>query len=68
MNAAEEPFPGSPDDMMNTVAALRAQNAELVAALVRARDELESWYDAKNVLATISAALAAAGHKQGSGE
>jgi hypothetical protein len=42
---------------------LRAQNAQLVAALKEARDELESWYDAKNVLATINAALAAAGHK-----
>jgi hypothetical protein len=42
--------------------------AELVAALEKARDELESWYDAKNVLATINAALAAAGHKQGGGD
>jgi hypothetical protein len=49
-------------------ASLRAQNAKLVAALEKARDELESWYDAKNVLATINAALAAAGHKQGGGD
>ena len=29
----EEPFPGSPDDMMNTTAALRARVAKLEAAL-----------------------------------
>ena len=28
----EEPFPGSPDDMMNTTAALRAQTAGLEAS------------------------------------
>jgi hypothetical protein len=50
-------------------AVLRASGyAELVAALEKARDELESWYDAKNVLATINAALAAAGHKRESGK
>jgi hypothetical protein len=50
-------------------AVLRASGyAELVAALKEARDELESWYDAKNVLATINAALAAAGHKRESGK
>jgi hypothetical protein len=53
----------------NAIAVLRASGyAELVAALEKARDELESWYDAKNVLATINAALAAAGHKQGGGD
>ena len=29
----EEPFPGSPDDTMNTIAALRARVAKLEAAL-----------------------------------
>ena len=29
----EEPFPGSPDDMMNAIAALRARVAQLEAAL-----------------------------------
>ena len=29
----EEPFPGSPDDMMNTIAALRARVAKLEGAL-----------------------------------
>jgi hypothetical protein len=29
----EEPFPGSSDDMMNTIAALRARVAKLEAAL-----------------------------------
>ena len=29
----EEPFPGSPDDVMNTIDALRARVAELEAAL-----------------------------------
>ena len=28
-----EPFPGSPDDMMNTIAELRARVAKLEAAL-----------------------------------
>ena len=31
----EEPFPGSPDDTMNTIAALRARVAKLEAALKR---------------------------------
>ena len=31
----EEPFPGSPDDMMNTTAALRARVAKLEAALTK---------------------------------
>ena len=29
----DEPFPGSPDDMMNQIAALRAENAQLKEAL-----------------------------------
>lgn len=40
-----EPFPGSPDDMMNTVAALRAQVAELEAALI---DWDRGEYDGQN--------------------
>ena len=35
---SDEPFPGSPDDMMNTIAALRARVAELEAALTKIRD------------------------------
>ena len=31
---SDEPFPGSPDDMMNTIAALRARVALLEAALL----------------------------------
>ena len=37
---SEEPFPGSPDDMMNTIAALRARVARLEAALKGAREAL----------------------------
>ena len=33
----DEPFPGSPDDMMNTIAALRARVAKLEAALTAAQ-------------------------------
>ncbi len=38
-----EPFPGSPDDMMNTTASLRARVAELEAALKGAWHALESY-------------------------
>ena len=33
----DEPFPGSPDDMMNTVTALRARVAKLEEALTSAQ-------------------------------
>ena len=33
MTEGDEPFPGSPDDMMNTIDALRARVAKLEAAL-----------------------------------
>jgi hypothetical protein len=68
----EEPFPGSPDDMMDTVAALRAQNAELVAALEEARKFVvyERQYkgiqharELGELLERIDDALTAAGHK-----
>ena len=38
-------FPGSPDDMMNTIAALRARVAKLEAALKLATDFLEDVQD-----------------------
>ena len=38
-----KPFPGSPDDMMNTIAALRARVAKLEAALKQSV-ELQSHY------------------------
>lgn len=44
MMAHDEPFPGSPDDMMNTIARLRAENAQLRTMIVdalRAMKELE---------------------------
>ena len=34
---AERPFPGSPDDMMETIATLRARVAKLEGALQRAK-------------------------------
>ena len=40
---SEEPFPGSPDDMMDTIAALRARVAKLEAALQQSV-ELQSHY------------------------
>ena len=40
---ADEPFPGSSDDMMNTIAALRAKVAKLEAALTTAYHALESY-------------------------
>jgi hypothetical protein len=39
-----EPFPGSPDDMMDTIAALRARVAKLEAALTKIRDnDPDGW-------------------------
>ena len=38
-----KPFPGSPDDMMNTITALRARVAKLEAALKQSV-ELQSHY------------------------
>ena len=37
----KEPFPGSPDDTMNTIAALRARVAKLEAALEGAYREIK---------------------------
>jgi hypothetical protein len=39
------PFPGSPDDMMNTIAALRARVAKLEAALRPFAKEGAKWND-----------------------
>ena len=37
-------FPGSPDDMMDTIAALRARVAKLEAALTKIRDnDPDGW-------------------------
>ena len=52
----EEPFPGSPDDMMNTTAALRARVAKLEAALKDVRIDFEMWHE-KTSIAKIDAAL-----------
>ncbi len=44
MMAHDEPFPGSPDDMMNMIARLRAENAQLRTMIVdalRAMKEIE---------------------------
>ena len=41
----EEPFPGSPDDMMNTIAALRARVAKLEAALQSIKSYAEGHDD-----------------------
>ena len=49
----EEPFPGSSDDMMDTIAALRARVAQLEAALREARPHIL----AGGVLMQIDAAL-----------
>ena len=38
---SDEPFPGSPDDMMYTIAAPRARVAKLDAALQHARGVIE---------------------------
>ena len=52
----EEPLPGSPDDMMNTIAALRARVAKLEAALKDVRIDFEMWHE-KTSIAKIDAAL-----------
>ena len=41
----EEPFPGSPDDMMNTIAALRTRVAKLEAALLNCKQAAEDYND-----------------------
>ena len=43
----EEPFPGSPDDMMNTIDALRAHVAQLEAALKEARRFMEYFAEGR---------------------
>ena len=37
-----KPFPGSPDDMMNTIAALRARMAKLEAVLLENYDQINA--------------------------
>ena len=50
----DEPFPGSPDDMMNTIAALRAR----VAKLERALEEIaERRFLAETMIEIARAAL-----------
>ena len=41
----EEPFPGSPDDMMNTIASLRARVAKLEEALSETLRIYGRWLD-----------------------
>ena len=51
------PFPGSPDDMMDTIAALRARVAQLEAACARAASYLEHDERHPELLAQLDAAL-----------
>ena len=38
----DNPFPGAPDDMMNTIAALRARMAKLEAVLLENYDQINA--------------------------
>ena len=53
----EEPFPGSPDDMMNTIAALRAKVAKLEDAGENVIIAFSMGWDMDGVIEVLCAAL-----------
>ena len=50
----DNPFPGAPDDMMNTIAALRARMAKLEAVLLENYDQINAL---RAYVAKLEAAL-----------